>query len=139
MRKLSKDITPREMMELRRDGFSNKEIAEKLGCCYATVLKYIGAERKQREWKPFPGEVVEVIEPKKPEKMPECAAIEFKGEAARIRIDFASDSVAIVNKHGTFALPAEYVGHLIKDLQKVEELAKKVKGIDVFRVSQKQD
>lgn len=136
MRKLSKDITPREMMELRRDGFSNKEIAEKLGCCYATVLRYIGAERKQQEWKPFPGEVVEVIEPG---KLPECAAIEFKGRAARIRLDFASDSVAIVNKHGSFALPAEYVGYLIKDLQEVEELAKRVKGIDVFRVSQKQD
>lgn len=136
MRKLSKDITPREMMELRRDGFSNKEIAEKLGCCYATVLRYIGAERKQQEWKPFPGEVVEVI---KPGKLPECAAIEFKGRAARIRFDFASDSVAIVNKHGSFALPAEYVGYLIKDLQEVEELAKRVKGIDVFRVSQKQN
>ena len=139
MRKLSKDITPREMMELRRDGFSNKEIAEKLGCCYAPVLRYIGAERKQQEWKPFPGEVVEVIEPKKPERLPECAAIEFKGQAARIRLDFTSGSVAIVNKHGSFSLPAEYVGYLVKDLQKVEELAKRVREIDVLRVSAKQD
>ena len=43
-RALSNDVTPTEMMELRNQGMTNKEIAQSLDCCYKTVLKMIGKQ-----------------------------------------------------------------------------------------------
>lgn len=44
------EVTAHEMLMLREQGYSNKEIAEQLECSYATVFNYIGKQgvRKQR-------------------------------------------------------------------------------------------
>lgn len=46
-RKLLKDISMSELLQLRADGWSNREIADKLGVCYATVLHHIGKQPRE--------------------------------------------------------------------------------------------
>jgi hypothetical protein len=41
------DVTINDMLELRNQGFSNKEIAEQLEVSYNTVFNYIGAQGKR--------------------------------------------------------------------------------------------
>lgn len=40
--KLSDSISMQELQQMRDEGLSNKQIAQRLGVCYATVLKYLG-------------------------------------------------------------------------------------------------
>ena len=42
------DVTASEMLELRRQGYTNKEIAEQLEVAYATVWRYIGKEDERK-------------------------------------------------------------------------------------------
>lgn len=43
-RKLIDDVSIAEMRKMREDGMSNQEIADALGCHYATVTKHIGRQ-----------------------------------------------------------------------------------------------
>ena len=43
-RRLDSDITVQEMLRLREEGMSNKQIAGQLDVHYNTILKYIGKE-----------------------------------------------------------------------------------------------
>ena len=43
-RKLNDEVSVHEMLELRKDGLTNRQIAEKLDCAYYTVLRYIGKQ-----------------------------------------------------------------------------------------------
>lgn len=47
MRALNKDVSEHEMWQLRKDGWSNWEIAQKLGCSEATVRRYLGRQPKE--------------------------------------------------------------------------------------------
>lgn len=40
--KLTESISVQELQQMRDEGLSNKQIAQRLGICYATVLKYLG-------------------------------------------------------------------------------------------------
>lgn len=40
--KLTDSISVQEMQTMREEGLSNKQIAQRLGICYATVLRYLG-------------------------------------------------------------------------------------------------
>lgn len=42
------DVTASEMLELRRQGYDNKQIAEQLEVSYATVWRYIGKSDVER-------------------------------------------------------------------------------------------
>lgn len=56
-RPVSADVTAAEMLKLREPPYnmSNREIAEHVGCCYLTVLKYIGKQKqKEQPSKPVP-------------------------------------------------------------------------------------
>lgn len=44
MRALSRDVSVHEMWQLRKDGWSNYEISQKIGCAEATVRKYLGCQ-----------------------------------------------------------------------------------------------
>lgn len=50
-RPVSADVSPEEMRKLREPPYnlSNREIAERVGCSYVTVLKYIGRERQRKK------------------------------------------------------------------------------------------
>ena len=43
-RKIIDDVSISEMLEMREDGMSNQEIADALGCHYATVTRHIGRQ-----------------------------------------------------------------------------------------------
>ena len=43
-RRLSKDVSTSEMLRLREEGMSNRQIAAQLDVHYNTILKYIGKE-----------------------------------------------------------------------------------------------
>ena len=43
-KRISEEISHNEMMQMREQGMSNKEIASALGISYATVLRYIGKQ-----------------------------------------------------------------------------------------------
>ena len=46
-RRLSKDVSTSEMLRLREEGMSNRQIAAQLDVHYNTVLKYIGKEPRE--------------------------------------------------------------------------------------------
>lgn len=46
-RKLSDDVDVSTMLSMRESGMPNPQIAERLGCSYKTVLKYIGRQPKE--------------------------------------------------------------------------------------------
>lgn len=65
-----KKVSTENMLALREQGLSNKEIAQKLGICYSTVFKHIGAqdanltrEIRQKTLKPIRTKVEEVARP----------------------------------------------------------------------------
>lgn len=47
MRALNKDVSEHEMWQLRKDGWSNWEIAQKLGCSEATIRRHLGRQPKE--------------------------------------------------------------------------------------------
>ena len=52
MRSLLNDVSLSELQELRAEGLSNREIAEKLDIGYQTVLKYLGKQPKRSMFSP---------------------------------------------------------------------------------------
>lgn len=44
MKPLSKEVSREELLHMREEGLTNKQIAERLGCNYYTVLRYIGKQ-----------------------------------------------------------------------------------------------
>lgn len=44
MKPLSKEVSREELLHMREEGLTNKQIAERLGCAYYTVLRYIGKQ-----------------------------------------------------------------------------------------------
>lgn len=50
-RPVSADVSPEEMRKLREPPYnlSNREIAERVGCSYVTVLKYIGKQNQKEQ------------------------------------------------------------------------------------------
>lgn len=49
MRALNKDVSEHEMWQLRKDGWSNWEIAQKMGCSEQTVRRYLGSNQQDAE------------------------------------------------------------------------------------------
>ena len=52
-RNLGPDFTQR-VIELEKDGVSPKDIAERLGCCVATVYNHLGRRTKAQEQRSEP-------------------------------------------------------------------------------------
>lgn len=46
--KLTDEISIQELLELRAEGKSNREIADLLDCSYATIYRHIGPSRKKK-------------------------------------------------------------------------------------------
>lgn len=67
-------VTPAEMLEMRAEGMSNKDIANVLDISYATVLKYIGRQEGRMD-------SFEAFKPKK-KKREEEKAVETVVQAA---------------------------------------------------------
>ena len=133
MRTLNKDVSEHEMWLLRKDGWSNWEIAQKLGCSEQTIRRYLGRQPKECR-----GARVGQVVPKKKEVMEipkqetqidfPVTGIELKGKCCAIRLDLVKPKVVIINKHGEIALDGRYISDLISDLAMAKKALEKYGG-----------
>lgn len=131
MRSLNKDVSEHEMWQLRRDGWSNWEISQKLGCSEATIRRYLGRQPKECRGSRI-GQIVpkkkEVVEIAKPEMEFPVTGIELKGKCCGIRLDLVKAKVVIINKNGEIALDGRYISDLISDLAMAKKALEKYGG-----------
>ena len=124
-RKMSKEVAKSEMLSLRKDGYSNTEIAEQLECCYATVLKYIGKGGVRRSSKPA------IKEPKtetiKPESRLKLMAIRYDGGAASFEL--RDDCVSIAPHCPCLEFERNEFEEFAKDILAVSQIVRHGDGI----------
>lgn len=111
-RSLSSDIDISAMREMRYNGYTNKQIADALGCNVSTVYRYIGkrsmdVQHCEEQNKPSPVKVEKVVEPiAKPAE-----------DAPKEAEDIRTGVVDICNEKSTLKLTKEvkildFSGHL---------------------------
>ena len=127
MRALNKDVSEHEMWQLRKDRWSNWEIAQKLGCSEQTIRRYLGRQPKEcrgarvGQVVPKKKEAVEIAKQEMRADFP-VTGIELKGTCCAIRLDLVKPKAVIINKNWELTLDDRYISDLISDL----EIAKKV-------------
>lgn len=133
MRSLTKDVSEHEMWQLRKDGWSNWEIAQKVGCSEQTVRRYLGRQPAECRGSRI-GQVVpkkkEVVEIPKQEMRLDfpVTGIELKCVCCSIRLDLVKPKVVIINKNGEIALDGRYISDLISDLAMAKKALEKYGG-----------
>lgn len=132
MKALSKDITKHEMQHLREEGWSNYEIAEKLGCCYATVLKYIGTQPKGVRGDRLytvPKKVEYVVKQKETqEDIMDVREMTVKGKSVSIKANFENEKVTFKNGYGEITIPMQYLDNLLDDVLTAKRMGAKFGG-----------
>ena len=123
-KKLSEDVSVREMRELREDGLTNRQIAEKLDCTYQTVLRYIGRQPEGMRGERRPrGEAKEPKQPPaslSPESRLTLFSRSYRGKCAEFVL---SKEDVILTFAGTEAMLS---------LQEFAELAKDVVAVSAL-------
>lgn len=132
MRALNKYVSEHEMWQLRKDGWSNWEIAQKLGCSEQTIRRYLGRQpagcRGSRIGQVAPKkEVAEIPKQEMRADFP-VTGIELKGMCCSIRLDLVKPKVVIINKNGEIALDGRYISDLISDLAMAKKALEKYGG-----------
>ena len=133
MRRLNKDVSEHEMWQLRKDGWSNWEIAQKIGCSEQTVRRYLGRQpagcRGSRIGQVVPKkkEVAEIPKQEMRIDFP-VTGIELKGKCCSIRLDLVKPKAVIINKNGEIALDGRYISDLISDLAMAKKALEKYGG-----------
>lgn len=134
MKALEKSVTIHEMMTLRKDGWSNYEIAEKLGCCYATVLKYIGAQPKgirgERLYTVPKKVVTQTANLDSKEDVLDIKEITVKGKSTSIKVNLESQKVTFINGSGEITIPLQFVSSLADDVKLAIKVGEKFGGED---------
>lgn len=132
MKALGKDITKQEMQHLREEGWSNYEIAEKLGCCYATVLKYLGTQPKGVRGDRLytvPKKVEYVVEEKEAQEAAmNVQEMTVKGKSVSIKANFENEKVTFLNSYGEITIPMQYLDSLLDDVQTAKNMGEKFGG-----------
>lgn len=133
MRSLNKDVSEHEMWQLRKDGWSNWEIAQKMGCSEQTIRRYLGRQpaecRGSRigQVAPKKKEVAEIPKQEMRADFP-VTGIELKGMCCSIRLDLVKPKAVIINKNGEIALDGRYISDLISDLAMAKKALEKYGG-----------
>lgn len=133
MRSLNKDVSEHEMWQLRKDGWSNWEIAQKMGCSEQTIRRYLGRQpaecRGSRigQVAPKKKEVAEIPKQEMRTDFP-VTGIELKGMCCSIRLDLVKPKAVIINKNGEIALDGRYISDLISDLAMAKKALEKYGG-----------
>lgn len=133
MRPLNKDVSEHEMWQLRKDGWSNWEIAQKMGCSEQTVRRYLGRQPAECRGSRI-GQVVpkkkDVVEIPKQEMRADfpVTGIELKGMCCSIRLDLVKPKAVIINKNGEISLDGRYISDLISDLAMAKKALEKYGG-----------
>ena len=120
------------MWQLRKDGWSNWEIAQKMGCSEQTVRRYLGRQpagcRGNRIGQVAPKkEVAEIPKQEMRADFP-VTWIELKGMCCSIRLDLVKPKAVIINKNGEIALDGRYISDLIYDLAMAKKALEKYGG-----------
>ena len=120
--KITEEISINEMRQLRADGLSNKEIAERLGICYPTILKYLGkqpkglrTERRCNIPAAQPEEAISVNRLKETARAFAGAASDFTIFANRVRIIRGGTAIEF---------PAEVFREFAKDIIAVSQIVR---------------
>lgn len=132
MKALEKDVTIREMMKLRQDGWSNYEIAEKLGCCYATVLKYIGNQPKgirgERLYTVPKKVVIQTANLDSKEDVLDIKEMTVKGKSTSVKVNLENQKVTFINGSGEITIPLQFVSSLADDVKLAIRVGEKFGG-----------
>lgn len=133
MKSLERDVTVREMMTLRQEGWSNYEIAEKLGCCYATVLKYIGSQPKgirgERLYTIPKKIAVQTANSDNKGDFMDIKEMTLKGKSTSIKVNFENQKVTFINGSGEITIPLQFVSSLEDDVKLAIKAGEKYGGV----------
>lgn len=132
MRALNKYVSEHEMWQLRKDGWSNWEIAQKMGCSEQTVRRYLGRQpagcRGSRIGQVAPKKEVAEIPKQEMQLDFPVTGIELKGMCCSIRLDLVKPKAVIINKNGEIALDGRYISDLISDPAMAKKALEKYGG-----------
>lgn len=118
------DITPSEMMELRKQGYSNRDIANMLDICVQTVRNYIGRQDGHMDNleafkdKPKPEKaVVASAEPAIPAYEPKVTSARYKvGDELDVEIDHVGETLCIETINSDICITFDEARELVRFL-----------------------
>lgn len=111
-RGILKDIDKTTLLSMRDSGMTNQEIADSVGCCYATICKILGKQPPGMR-KPRAPKEVKRIQMNTPRKRMKVSHVTLCGKFADFEVDLDNKTFAIETGEGS----------LIFDLSKLEEMA----------------
>lgn len=111
-RGILKDIDKTALLSMRDSGMTNQEIADSIGCCYATVSRILGKQPPGMRKSRAPKEVKK-IQMNTPRKRMKVSHVTLCGKFADFEVDLDNKTFAIETGEGS----------LIFDLSKLEEMA----------------
>lgn len=127
--KITEEIGINEMRQLRADGLSNKEIAEQLGICYQTILRYLGkqpkglrTERRCNIPAAQPKETISINRLKETARAFAGAAADFTVFANRVRV---------IQGETAIEFPTEAFREFAKDIIAVSQIVRERGGIQL--------
>lgn len=116
-------VTAAEMLELRKQGLSNHDIAKSLDISYPTVLKYIGKQDGKMEGleafkdaKPLKEEQEEAVKPMIPKYEPKPIVEKYVVGDACVVLDGSSRIVTIGSEYGESTFAYDSVPDLVQFL-----------------------
>lgn len=126
-RGILKDIDKTALLSMRDSGMTNQEIADSVGCCYATISKILGKQppgiRKSRAPKE-----AKKIQMNTPRKRMKVSHVTLCGKFANFDVDLSNETFAIETGEGSLIFDLskleEMVNDLAEALQEVKEFEK---------------
>lgn len=111
-------ISVQELLALREQGLSNREISERLDVAYNTVLKYIGRNPR----KILENKAIKAEHDHKPVRLKTMSkVVELEGEKAYYKVDTLRKTVVVSSLESEELSHAEFL-NLIKECQEVAEM-----------------
>ena len=99
-RKLTDDVSMEELLQMRQDGMSNQEIANRLGVSKATVYRHLGAQPKGIRYSrmkvdaPAMPAKQDEEKPAKSYRLAPCSQV-WEGKACRLEVDYIDGYISI--------------------------------------------
>lgn len=123
-RGILKDIDKTALLSMRDSGMTNQEIADSIGCCYATICKILGKQPPGMR-KPRTSKEVKRIQMDTPRKRMKVSHVTFCGKHANFNIDFTKNMCRIEKENRSFVLWLRELEDTIDDLKEVLEEVQK--------------
>lgn len=132
-KKLTDDVSIQELQQMRADGLTNKQIAERLGASYITILKYLGPQPDglKANYGAYTARVTDKEPEQAPKKDREISLMEQYRKTVYAGEDFSytvisTGAVKIEKRGGSpisgipyLELTADQIGSLVKELMDI--------------------